>query len=288
MCWAVTVGVSARTADASIPPYRCQPGPGTPPGSLVRRWVQVEQWRVHTRTSEPQVGWAASGRALVLVHGLGMSGRYLVPTLRRLAAEYRVFAPDLPGFGRSSRPRRPLTLPELADALVAWMDAVGLDRAGLLGHSLGAQVIAHLAERHPHRVACLLLVSPSRDPGARWPWQQTLRLLADAPRESPSLLPVAVGDYLRAGPVRMWRTLTEAMGTDAAGRLRRVPHPALVVRGERDPVVSAEWAATVTGLLPEGRLVTLPGAPHGLPYSAPDALVAAVRPFLAAHCPPGR
>lgn len=226
-------------------------------------------------------------RVVVLVHGLGMSSRYMVPTLRLLAPEFRVLAPDLPGFGRSSRPSHPLTLSELADALVAWMDVLGLQRVALVGHSLGAQVVGHVADRHPGRVACVLLVSPSRDPQARWPWAQAVRLLRDAPREAPSLLPIAVRDYLRSGPRRMWRTLREGMRTDAADRLRRIDHPTLVIRGERDAVVSAWWARKVAGLLPAGELVMLPGAPHGLPYSAADALVAAARPFLATHLPPG-
>lgn len=250
-----------------------------------KRSVAVGEWLIYTRMLAPveEETSAAAEPVVVLVHGLGMSSRYLIPTLRLLAPDFRVLAPDLPGFGRSTRPSSPLTLSELADALVAWMDAVGLERAALLGHSLGAQVVGHLANRHPRRVACVLLVSPSRDPQARWPWQQAVRLLRDAPRETPSLLPIAVVDYLRSGPRRMWRTLREGMTTDATDRLRHIDHPTLVVRGERDTVVSPWWARTVAGLLPAGELVTLPGAPHGLPYSAADALVAVVRPFLAAH-----
>jgi pimeloyl-ACP methyl ester carboxylesterase len=68
-------------------------------------------------------------------------------TLRRLAPAFRVWAPDLPGFGDSDRPRRALDLAELADALAGWMDAVDLPRAALLGNSLGCQVIGHLANR---------------------------------------------------------------------------------------------------------------------------------------------
>ncbi|RBY78622.1 alpha/beta hydrolase [Blastococcus sp. TF02-09] len=250
-------------------------------------WVPVGPWRVHTRLLGPSADELDTAVSVcgdvVLVHGLGMSGRYLLPVQRLLAEDFRVFAPDLPGFGRSTRPARPLTLPELADALVTWMDAVGLERAGLFGHSLGCQVAAHVADRHPDRVSCLVLGSPSRDPRARQPWQQALRLLADAPREAPSLLPIAVSDYLRAGPWRMWRTLIESMQTDATDRLRRLRHPALVVRGERDPVVSAWWADRVTNLLSDGELVVLPGAPHGLVFSSPDALAQAARPFLAEH-----
>ncbi len=154
----------------------------------------------------------------------------------------------------------------------------------LLGHWLGCQVAVHIADRHPDRVAWLVLASPCRDPEARWPWQQAVRLVLDAPRETPSFLPIAAAaDYLRAGPARMWRALREAMTTDASDRLRRVAAPTLVVRGERDPVVSAPWARQVTDLLARGRLLTLPGAPHGLPFSAARQLVETARPFLLLH-----
>jgi len=58
----------------------------------------------------------------------------------------------------------------------------------------------------------------------------------------------------------------------------------MVVRGDRDTVLCPEWARTVADLLSAGQLVTLPDAPHGLPYSAPDALVGVVHWFLNAGC----
>src|SRR5437764_14984060 len=90
--------------------------------------------------------------ALVLVHGVGLSYRYLMPYAALLAEHFRVFVPDQPGFGRSHKPRRVLPLPELADWLADWMEAVGLEQAALMGNSFGCQVVVNLAVRHPHRV----------------------------------------------------------------------------------------------------------------------------------------
>lgn len=253
-------------------------------GSVSSRWDRVGDLRVHSRVpaAAPRAATAGPRPVLVLVHGLGVSSRYMTRLLRLLADEHQVLAPDLPGFGRSSRPPRPLTLSELADVLVAWMDAVGIGRAALLGHSLGCQVVAHVADRHPTQISCLVLASPCRDPSARRPWQQAWRLLRDGPREAPSLLPLAVGDYLRAGPRRMWSTLRESMRTDAAHRLSRLTVPVLVVRGDRDPVVSAAWAGRIAEMT-GGELVTLTGAPHAVNWTTAEALAAAVRPFLAEH-----
>ena len=71
----------------------------------------------------------SSGRGappVVPVHGLGLSCRYMVPLARHPAGDFRVFAPDLPGFGDSGRPREVLDVPGLADAPAAWVRATGL------------------------------------------------------------------------------------------------------------------------------------------------------------------
>lgn len=62
---------------------------------------------------------AAQSPAVALVHGLGLSGRYMLPTARHLAPHFPVYVPDLPGFGDSSKPAKALDVPALADALAA-------------------------------------------------------------------------------------------------------------------------------------------------------------------------
>ena len=76
----------------------------------------------------------------------------MVRVAERLVPYRRVFAPDLPGFGGSEKPSRVLDLPGLSDALAAWMGGVGVGRAALVGNSLGCQIIADLALRHPERI----------------------------------------------------------------------------------------------------------------------------------------
>lgn len=92
------------------------------------------------------------GPATALVHGLGgfaESWRHNIPELARHG---RVIAPDLPGFGRSGKPRRPYTLCFLARALDGLLRALGVDRVRLVGHSLGGAVAARFALEHPGRV----------------------------------------------------------------------------------------------------------------------------------------
>jgi pimeloyl-ACP methyl ester carboxylesterase len=242
------------------------------------RWTSVAGVRWHARVAAPRV--FDGDDPVILVHGLGVSGRYMVPLLQRLAGEFPVLAPDLPGFGESADPPRPLGLPEMADELAAWMGASGIGRATLIGNSLGCQVIAHLAGRRPELPARTVLISPTMDPSAPSPAGQIVRLLRDVPRERWPLPVIASRDYIEATAVRGWRTLLAALRDPVRETYRGIGVPTLVVRGGRDPIVSAPWAEEVTRLLPRGRLVTLPGAPHAVNFSAPDALARTLRPFL--------
>ena len=174
---------------------------------------------------------------------------------------------------------------ELADGLCDWMDTVGVGTAVVVGHSLGCHVVAQLTARHPSRVEAVVLVSPARDPDQRPVWQQAWRLLVDGFRERPSLLLIAVTDYARVGAGQMLRRLQEAGRSDALVSLSRIRQPTLVVRGDQDPLVSAEWAQRLARALPAGSLVTIPGAPHAVPHSSVKPFVDAVRTFLHGAAP---
>src|SRR5919202_1010144 len=248
------------------------------PGRLESRWTRVLGLAVHTRVSVDAVPGGTP--AVVLVHGLGVSSRYMVPTARLLAPEYHVYAPDLPGFGKSAKPTHVLNIAELADALVAWMGAVGLDRVVMLGNSMGCQIIADCAVRYPERVERAVLVGPTMDSQGRTALRQAWRVLRDTPREAPSQPFVVAADYLQAGLLRAWRTLQYALADRIEEKLPCVRVPVLVVRGELDPVVPQRWAAEVARLLPRSRLVVIPGGAHTVNYSSPRELVRVVRPFL--------
>jgi pimeloyl-ACP methyl ester carboxylesterase len=249
-----------------------------PIGRLESRWSVVDGCRLHARVSVGSV--PADAPAVILVHGLGVASTYMVPTAVRLACEYRVYAPDLPGFGHSDKPPRALDIPELADALVAWMDTAGLERVALIGNSLGCQIIVDAAIRYQARVERLVLQGPTIDRYARTLRQQLGRGLLDVLREHPSQPLVQARDYAKFGLRRSLRTFRYAVRDRIEEKLPLVRVPALVVRGERDPIVSQRWAEDVTHLLPAGRLVVIPGAPHTLNYSTPRAFVRVLRPFL--------
>jgi 2-hydroxy-6-oxonona-2,4-dienedioate hydrolase len=233
---------------------------------------------MHARVSEDSL--LKDSPALILVHGLVVSSRYMVPIAELLSAHYRVYVPDLPGFGKSGKPPHVLNLVELSNTLAAWMQEAGLERAAFLGNSFGCQIIADLSVRHPERVERAVLQGPTMDPRGRTVLRQIGRFLLDIPREPLSLLAIEVLDYLSAGTVRSWRTFRYALKDRIEGKLPDMRVPTLVVRGSLDRIVSQCWAEEVTRLLPLGRLVVIPGAAHTANYGWPLEFAREVQAFL--------
>lgn len=248
------------------------------PVMLRDSWTTVDGLRIYARVGTD--GGPAGARPIVLIHGYGVSSRYLEPTAEVLAPYYPVYAPDLPGSGESEPPPHALTLVELADFVARWMETVGIRPATLLGNSFGCQVIAELAVRRPELVVRAVLVSPTFDPALRSLPRLLWRLILDAFRERPSHVFGTVGDYVRFGPRRAIATLRIMMRDRIETKLPRMTMPALVVRGGDDPLVSQVWAERVAELLPNCRLVVIPGAAHAVNYDAPEALTEVIGRFL--------
>lgn len=236
---------------------------------------------IHARVVEPPA--PGPHPPLVLVHGIAVSSRYMVPAARRLGRRFRVLAPDLPGFGESAKPRRVLGVGELADALAGWTSAAELPPAVLVGNSFGCQVAVRCAVRHPRRVAGVVLVGPTIDPAAPEAWRQIGRWLANAALEPPSLWRVVAGDALASGLVRTAGTFRHALRDPVERWLVEVEVPALVIRGARDRIAPQRWVEEATALLRDASLVVVPGAPHAVNWSAPEALARAITPFVEAR-----
>lgn len=250
----------------------------TLPGNFQSCWACVDGRLMHhvASTVPPE-----AKTPVVLVHGVGLSHRYLMPYAMRLAPFHPVFVPDMPGFGLSFKPRRVLPVEALSEWVIAWMGAIGLDRAIMLGNSAGCQIIVEAAARHPERILRAVLQGPTVDPLAPSFSEQMYRWYLNRNLErSQEKGPIVVRDYWECGPTRLVRTFQHGIDHHVERRLPLVACPAMVVRGGLDPIVPQRWAEEATDLLPRGRLVVLPGVPHTANLEAPLELLRVTRPFF--------
>lgn len=239
---------------------------------LDSRWDDVARWRIHTRVrtvAGDDAPW------VVLVHGLGVSSRYLAPLALALGERFRVAVPDLPGHGRTPRRGAALGLAEQVDVLRAWSDAVGIERPYLVGNSYGCQLVLELAGQPGMRSRGLLLVGPTMDPAAPTAAGQLLRLLRDAPLEPLSLVALVVAEHLHR-PSQAIRELRSGLDHDIESAARRVQSSTTVVRGARDRVAPRPWVERLAGWLPHGRAIELPSGAHAVHVSHPEQVAALV------------
>ncbi len=241
------------------------------------RWADVRGVRLHARTS---IGDSAASLPVVLVHGLAVSHRYLMPLAARLARHHPIHVVDLPGFGLSGDPGRALDVGELADWLADWLAAVDVAPAVLAGNSFGCQVAVDVAVHHPALIQGLVLIGPTMDPEARSAPRQLGRWLRDVRHEDPLQAPIIARDLANAGPARAARTFRNALRDRIEDKLPAVAVPALVTRGACEPVVSQRWAEQASRLLPRGELAVIPTSPHNANYTAADRLAPIVVDFL--------
>jgi 2-hydroxy-6-oxonona-2,4-dienedioate hydrolase len=223
---------------------------------------------------------------IVLVHGLGLSGRYMEPVARALRHRARVWLPDLPGFGESDKPAATLDVAALADALAGWIRAAGIGAPVLLANSFGCQIAIDLAARHPGLASALILQGPTTPPGERGWWRQFRTWRRNSPFNRLGMGEVSWSDYRKAGYGRVLGTFRAQLRDRPEDKLARIDIPALIVRGEFDPICHADWAAEIARGLRRGRLVEIPHVAHTLVWDAPGELALVSVDFIAERLRP--
>lgn len=221
-----------------------------------------------------------SGPVFVLLHGIGMSHRYYRRLQILLAGYGDTYAIDLPGFGATPRPDGQLNVPDYADVIAATLQKMGVPRAVVVGHSMGAQFAAELAVQHPDIVSHIVMLGPVVDPTRRTARQQALALCRDALRESPVANAIAMADYARSG-LRWYLTeLPVMLSYDLESRLALLAQPVLVMRGSHDPVAPRLWCEKLTATAPNGRFLEIPAKPHMVQHTAAAGTAAGILAFV--------
>jgi 3-oxoadipate enol-lactonase len=205
------------------------------------------------------------GAPLVLLHPLGEDGSTWADLTRRLAGRYRVFAPDLRGHGSSDRCAE-YSFELMRDDVLGLLDALGLDRVTLLGHSMGAVVAYLLAGARPERVDRLVLEEPP--PPVR---MDPPRFVTEEDRASPASFDwdMVAAVYRQRNDIdpAYWETLAA------------ITAPTLLIAGGSGSHLPQEEIARMARTIPQGRLVTI-DAGHLVHERRPEEYAAEVTAFL--------
>jgi pimeloyl-ACP methyl ester carboxylesterase len=274
-CLLPALAAGSSPAAEALEPWRSTPLPPPLPAPAAQGVV------VHDGARLAWSSFGAGPQVLVLLHGGAGNSEHWGFQVPALAEGRRVLLVDSRGHGRSTRDDQPFSYHQLAEDLVAVLDALHLDRVDLLGWSDGGIVGLDLALHHPQRLRKLAItganfdLSGMRSGGGREPTFRAYfaRCEQDYRRLSPT--PEGYGRFLAALGA-MWRT----QPSYPVEALRQVPVPTLVMDGDHDEIVKAEHLRTLAGLLPHGQLALLPGASHFVLWQAPAAFNQRVIDFL--------
>lgn len=238
--------------------------------------------------------------ALVLLPGPTDSWRSYQPVLDRLPRSLHAVALSMRGHGDSDKPQTGYRIEDFAADVIAFLDAVGIERAVLTGHSGSCFVARRVALEHPERVAGLILeASPTTLHGhARFhefvesvvsgledPLSSDFALSFVSETSSgdvtPELLDQLVDEVLKV-PARVWKQMFGGLRDyDDIEGLPRISAPTLLVWGDSDPLISRDIQDQLVGSIPGVELVVYPGAGHAPRWDDPSRFSSDVSTFVA-------
>lgn len=240
--------------------------------------VTVQYIRVGTYRVRYEV--VGEGDPVVLVHGLCGSTLWWRRNAPVLARQYRVYLVDLPGFGAMHFPRSRFVLKQAAAWLLRWMEAVGLQKVHLIGHSMGGHICLWLAALRPELVSRLVLTAPAIIPRTKTVPGYFIPLLAGVRHTSPSFFSTLLYDALRANPLTLFQATRDLIALDGHAAMKQVQVPTLLLWGEYDTLVPARLGLLVRDEIPGARLHILTGAGHVCMFDRAHEFNRAVLAFL--------
>jgi len=275
-------------------------------------WIEVEGLRIHFlmagQTDAPPV---------LLLHGGGYDSALLSykPSIGPISQYHRVFAPDWPGYGESDKPRMRYTTEHYVDLLGHLMDALGLEKASLVGISMGGAISLGFGLHSPQRVEKLVLVDShglgKEVPGRvmsyvmvrlpllnRLVWailgrsRRMLRWSLQTVFHDPQAVTSSLVDEVfqvakKPGVGQAWRSWQRneigwsGLRTNFVGRLHTLRVPTLILHGEEDRYVPVSWARRAHALIKDSELYIFPQCGHWLTREKPEEFNRAVLGFLA-------
>lgn len=238
------------------------------------------------------------GEPLLMLHGYTDSSRSWSLTAPHLS-EYRLLIPDQRGHGGSDAPACCYGSTQFADDARLLLDALGIQRAAVAGHSLGSMVAISFAADHPERVSRIILIgSTAMVPVKRGDWLYESAMALKAPLDPssqflrewhPSNQPTPVDpvfakaveeEYLKI-PLHVWRGVMRELASVPVGRhAQDVKAPVLVLSGGKDPLFPEIHHASLLTAFPHAEAQIFPDLGHNPNWERPDAVASAMKRFL--------
>ena len=230
------------------------------------------------------------GPPVVFIHGAGGGHQHWLYQVWGLP-QTETYALDLPGHGRSAGPSRD-RIADYGDWVVAFLDALGLEQAVLVGHSMGGAISQDVALRYPQRVAGLGLVGtgarlrvlPAILEGIHRDFEATVRLIvqhAFGPEAPPEMTRLGRRQMAQTPPDVLYGDFVACDRFDVVGRLGEIAAPVVVVCGTQDRLTPVKYAAYLRDHLRDARLHLVEGAGHMVMVERPQAVAQALGDLLA-------
>jgi 3-oxoadipate enol-lactonase len=243
-----------------------------------------------------KIAWErhGAGPPLLLIHGLGYARWGWEPVVEPLARSFEVILFDNRGIGGSDAPPGPYTAAQMAGDATQVLDEAGVERAHVLGTSLGGMVAQELALAHPERIDRLVLACTTPGGADSFPMpERTVQLMqngASLQEYVENALADPSAEIVRrivrhreatAQPLEAWSAQAAAgMGFDALARVGDIEATTLILHGTEDAVVDSRNAGLLAERLPDARVRLFRGTGHLFFWEQPDRFVAAVEEFL--------
>lgn len=226
------------------------------------------------------------GDPVVLIHGGATAGHSWAAQVPAVAERYQVFVPDRRGHGRSPDVDGPATMDGFAADLVAFMDALGLGSAYVVGWSDGGKVAMRMALSRPELVRKLVMIGTELTRAGGTPANDRLMT---TPEGLERLAAIARSDYEQVSPddpehfgvvFAKWTQMWTSIPDIEPGDLTQLPMPVLLMQGD-DDCVRIEHTAAVARAIPDAQVAVVPGTSHALPLEKPDLVNRLLLEFLA-------
>lgn len=229
--------------------------------------------------------------AIILIHGAGGMHLHWPYNLRRIN-NHRVYAPDLPGHGKSDGLGEQ-SIEKYATTIAGWMDKLGLQKSIVVGHSMGGAIAQQFALSYPEKVAGLVLVGT----GAKLQVSQDLLLKLSTPATTPTAIENIIKWSYAPGMdqkvlAKMQEQLLEVRSAvlygdylacnnfDLTDHISTIQVPTLIICGEMDKMTPIYLSKQLQSLIPNNKIHLIPDAGHMVMLEKPDAVASAVQAFM--------